>query len=208
VRIAVVDDHPLVRKGLVMVLSLESEYEVVGEAETVDQGIAVLKKCQPDIALVDLRLGNDSGLNLIERARVEGVNAKYVILTSSSDQEDFREAEQIGINGYILKEALPEELVHAMKIVGRGRKYYDPGILELKMRAEEENTIIEDLTQREKDVLIALGQGLNNRAITEKLFVSESTVKKHISQILSKLNLADRTQAALYAHSKGLVKFN
>jgi len=202
-RLAVIDDHPLVRQGISSILRTESSMEVVGEAENFKDAVNVIKSTEPDLSLIDLRLGNDSGLSVIEQAKQLGIKGKFAILTSSGNEQDFLYAEQLGVSGYILKEALPEEIIHAIKVISRGRKYYDPGILELKMRGE--TLMSEGLTPREKEVLIALGNGLNNQDIAASLFVSENTVKKHVSQVLAKLNLADRTQAALYAYSKGLV---
>jgi len=202
-RLVVIDDHPLVRQGISSILRTESSMEVVGEAENFKDAVNVIKSTEPDLSLIDLRLGNDSGLSVIEQAKQLGIKGKFAILTSSGNEQDFLYAEQLGVSGYILKEALPEEIIHAIKVISRGRKYYDPGILELKMRGE--TLMSEGLTPREKEVLIALGNGLNNQDIAASLFVSENTVKKHVSQVLAKLNLADRTQAALYAYSKGLV---
>jgi len=202
-RLVVIDDHPLVRQGISSILRTESSMEVVGEAENFKDAVNVIKSTEPDLSLIDLRLGNDSGLSVIEQAKQLGIKSKFAILTSSGNEQDFLYAEQLGVSGYILKEALPEEIIHAIKVISRGRKYYDPGILELKMRGE--TLMSEGLTPREKEVLIALGNGLNNQDIAASLFVSENTVKKHVSQVLAKLNLADRTQAALYAYSKGLV---
>jgi len=203
-RLVVIDDHPLVRQGISSILRTESSMEVVGEAENFKDAVNVIKSTEPDLSLIDLRLGNDSGLSVIEQAKQLGIKGKFAILTSSGNEQDFLYAEQLGVSGYILKEALPEEIIHAIKVISRGRKYYDPGILELKMRGE--TLMSEGLTPREKEVLIALGNGLNNQDIAASLFVSENTVKKHVSQVLAKLNLADRTQAALYAYSKGLVE--
>ena len=202
-RLVVIDDHPLVRQGISSILRTESSMEVVGEAENFKDAVNVIKSTEPDLSLIDLRLGNDSGLSVIEQAKQLGIKGKFAILTSSGNEQDFLYAEQLGVSGYILKEALPEEIIHAIKVISRGRKYYDPGILELKMRGKM--LMSEGLTPREKEVLIALGNGLNNQDIAASLFVSENTVKKHVSQVLAKLNLADRTQAALYAYSKGLV---
>jgi len=203
-KLTVIDDHPLVRKGLISVLSSEPSFEVVGEAETVRQSIEVLHRMKSDIVIVDLRLGDSSGLEVIDEARKKQINCKFVIFTSSGSERDFLDAERLGVNGYILKEALPEEIIHAIRVIGQGRKYYDPRILEIKMKGE---TILnEELTPREREVLAALGKGLSNRDIASQIYVSENTVKKHVSQILAKLNLGDRTQAALYAYSRGLVR--
>lgn len=205
-RIVLVDDHPLVRKGLISVLSLEQDLEVIGEASNTKEALEIINRQQPDVALVDLRLGNEYGIDLIEKSNKDSTDCKFIVLTSSADEYDFRRAEEVGAQGYVLKEALPEELLYAVRLVSRGRKYYDPGIMDEMMKASSNNVMIEELTPREQDVLVALGEGLCNRDIAKRLFITEYTVKKHVSQILGKLELTDRTQAALYAYSKGLVR--
>jgi two-component system nitrate/nitrite response regulator NarL len=202
-KVLLIDDHPLVRKGLASVLSLEKDIEIVGEAGNMKDALRAIATHNPDLALVDLRLGNDYGLDIIEKCK--NTSCKFIVLTSSSSDNYFKRAEEVGALGYVLKEALPEELLFAVRLVYKGRKYYDPGLMELLMKTSSENDLADDLTPREKEVLIALGQGLSNRDIAEKLYITEYTVKKHVSQILSKLELADRTQAALYAHAKGYV---
>jgi two-component system nitrate/nitrite response regulator NarL len=204
-KLILVDDHPLVRKGLISVLSLEPDMEIIGEAGNVKDALELINKAKPDLALIDLRLGNEYGLDILEKCGKD-TSCKFIILTSSADEEDFRRSEEAGALGYVLKEALPEELLFAARLVSRGRKYFDPGIMEHIMKGAQQDIMAEELTPREKDVLIALGEGLCNRDIARKLYITEYTVKKHVSQILAKLNLADRTQAALYAHSKGLVR--
>lgn len=201
--VLLVDDHPLVRRGIISVLSSESSLQVVGEAETTKQGLEALDKLRPDLVLTDIRLGDGNGLELIEEAKKLNIKCKFVILTSSSNEQDFLTAEHLGASGYLLKESLPEEIVHALRVISQGRKYYDPGVISIKVRGAQ--VMNEDLTVREKEVLSALGRGLSNKDIAAQLFVSENTVKKHVSQVLAKLNLEDRTQAALYAYSRGLV---
>ena len=205
-RIVLIDDHPLVRKGLISVLSLEKDLEVIGEASNTKEALELINRQQPDVALVDLRLGKEYGIDIIEKSNKDNTDCKFIVLTSSADEHDFRRAEEVGAQGYVLKEALPEELLYALRLVSRGRKYYDPGIMDEIMKTSFNNETIEELTPREQEVLIALGEGLCNRDIAKKLFVTEYTVKKHVSQILAKLELTDRTQAAIYAHSKGLIR--
>lgn len=205
-RIVLIDDHLLVRKGLFLVLSLENDIEIVGEAGNVKEAISMINKSHPDIALVDLRLGKEYGLDIIEKCKKNNTDTKFIILTSSADEDDFRKSEDYGADGYVLKEALPEELLYAVRLVYKGRKYYDPGIMEGILRTSTQDGMVEELTPREQDVLKALGEGLCNKDIAQKLYITEYTVKKHVSQILAKLDLTDRTQAALYAHSKRFVK--
>ncbi len=209
-KLVIVDDHPLVRRGLISILSLDESIEILGEATNKKEAMNLFKVSKPDIALVDLRLGEESGLDLISDAFRQGVTCKFVILTSSMEEEDFRLAKQIGVEGYVLKEALPEELINALQIISRGRKYYDTGILDLVMNTNESREVdgpFEQLTPKEKEVLIKLGLGHSNKEISQTLFITEFTVKKHVSQVFAKLGLADRTHAALYANAKGLAKY-
>jgi len=197
-KLIIIDDHPLVRKGLEFVLSLESDIEVVGEASNRSEALFLLETHNPDIALVDLKLGNEYGLDIVTDALRNKIFCKFIILTSSVNDYDFRKAQEVGAYGYILKEALPEELLYAIRLVDHGRKYYDPGIIGAVMKESTTDIYNEALTPREQEVLLALGEGLCNKDIAKKLFISDYTVKKHVSQILAKLGLHDRTQAALY----------
>jgi len=200
--IVIVDDHPLVRQGLTAVLSAEENMNLIGEAANADEALEIITRTKPDIALVDLRLMDVSGLDIVKVCMEKVPACKYIILTSSVDQEDFRRARELGVDGYVLKEAFPEELIAAIRLVNRGRKYYDPSMVDLVMNKDEDDSLIEQLTPRELEVLRALGEGLNNKDIAKKLFITEYTVKKHVSQILAKLDLTGRTQAALYAVDK------
>jgi len=207
-KVIVVDDHPLVRRGVEVVAGLEPDINLVGFASNGKEAMELLAEIQPDVALVDLRLPGEYGLDIIKKARTICPGCKYIVLTSYATEEEIREAMATKVDGYILKEALPEELISAIRLVGRGKKYYDPVVVQYAMGSEGRD--MEDslgrLTPRELEVLAALARGMNNKAISEKLFISEHTVKKHIGQILEKLELHDRTQAALYAVSKGLNK--
>lgn len=206
-RIILVDDHPLVRKGLISVLSLEEDFEIIGEASNKTEAIKYITDKKPDIALVDLRLGEENGLDIIEHFNNKNIGCKFMVLTSSANEWNFKKAQEFGAQGYILKEALPEELIYALQLISRGRKYYDPGILDEIMNETNDGIMLEELTEREQEVLMALGEGLSNKEIAQKLYISIFTVKKHVSQVLAKLNLADRTQAALYIQSR-LQKIN
>ncbi|QSO47297.1 LuxR C-terminal-related transcriptional regulator [Alicyclobacillus mengziensis] len=201
-RVVIVDDHPLVLTGLVAVFASEDDIEVVGQAATVEGAVRVICEQGPDVALIDLKLRTDSGLSVIHECKPVVQDCRYVVLTSSASRSDFAKATQEGVDGYALKEALPEELLYAMRIVAKGRRYYDPIFLEEVPYAHD--GFHEHLTPKEMEVLRSLGRGLTNREIAHELFITEFTVKKHVSQVLAKLNLADRTQAALWANANGL----
>lgn len=209
-KVIIVDDHPLVRKGLKSILTLDDSMEVLGEATNRREAMELFKTLKPELALIDLRLGSESGLDLITEAIRLGSNCKFVVLTSSTEEDDFRRAKEIGVDGYVLKEALPEELIHALRIISKGRKYYDPGVFDLltnSRKPPEADGHIEQLTPKEKEVLLELGMGLSNKEISTSMYITEYTVKKHVSQVLAKLELSDRTHAALYANAIGLVTY-
>lgn len=203
-KVVIIDDHPLVRKGIAMVLSLEGDIEVIGEASDVESGINLIMEEKPDLALIDLRLGKKSGLDVVVKIDRKDYKGKLVILTTSSEERDFKNAEAAEVDGYILKDALPEEICYAIRLISKGRKYYDPGVMEALVKDENQSDL-DCLTCREKDVLKLLGKGLSNMEIAGTLYITEHTVKKHVSQILSKLGYADRTQAAIHAVTAGLV---
>lgn len=196
-KVIIVDDHPLVRQGLSSVLGTQEDIELIGECSNVISAIRLIYELKPDIAIVDLMLGKESGLDIVVEVRKSNLDIKFIILTSSASYENFIQAEKIGVEGYVLKEALPDEFLYAIRLIYRGRKYYDPELIELK-REQEESAYNEQLTEREIEVLKELSYGLNNKQIANKLYITENTVKKHVSQILAKLNLNDRTQAAIY----------
>ena len=204
--ILIVDDHPLVRKGLLSILSLEENIEKIYEASNIEQAIHTLKREKIDIAIIDLSLGKEYGLDVVEKARKELclTHIKFVILTSSIREDDFNKANKVNVDGYILKDAFTDDIIYALRVVLRGKRFIDPEIL-YYVSNHHNNKNMEKLTIREKDILLVLGEGLSNQQIAEKLYISENTVKKHISSILAKLGLEHRTQAALYANSSNYI---
>jgi len=204
VKMIMVDDHPLVKEGIEAVVNLESDLELNGYAANAEDAIELIREQMPHIALIDLRLQNDQhGLDIIREARKMNSTTRYIILTSFATEEEIKKAMEEKVEGYILKEALPEELLLAIRAVSRGRKFYDPAVVQYALEQPQavQKSTLEKLTPREIDVLRLLGRGCNNRAIAEELVISEHTVKKHVGQILEKLHLQDRTQAALYSVS-------
>ncbi len=200
--VLIVDDHPLVCSGIKNILISEADIKTVEQANDVRTALERLSEQYFDLVLVDMRLKNESGLDFISAAKSKNLGSKFVILSSSSSSRDFEKALEVGIDGYILKDAFPEDIVYALKTVLRGRKYFDPAFVEQGGLQSQQHSKgaegMESLSRREIEVLECLGKGLSNKSIAEKLFISENTVKKHISSILAKLGLDDRTQAALY----------
>jgi DNA-binding NarL/FixJ family response regulator len=209
IHIIILDDHPLVRQGIRAIVATGNTINVVGEASNAQEALKLMEQTQPDLVLVDLNLGNNNGLDFIQAARRLGHTCKYMILTSSVTRSELQLAQSLKIDGVCLKEAFPEDLLYAIEFVARGRKYYDPVFMESMMdpKPTDEEQELSDLTPKQLEVLMSLGKGHSNREIANVLYITEFTVKKHVSQILAKLNLTDRTQAALYASSKGLVQF-
>jgi two-component system nitrate/nitrite response regulator NarL len=204
-KLLLVDDHPLVAQGLSAVLQHEPEFELAGFATTGKEALAHYEIVKPDMLLVDLRLPGESGLDVIRTLRKKYPDAKCVVLTSSSAAHEVKEAIGLGVDGYVLKDALPEELLEALKRIAVGRKYYDAKAMEVFVEIGVSGAaLLKELTEREIEVLKELAAGRSNKQIAGKLWIADSTVKKHISAILAKLNLTDRTQAALFAVEHGL----
>ncbi|KUG02965.1 dna-binding response regulator [hydrocarbon metagenome] len=200
-KLLLIDDHPLVLQGISSIMQFQDDMEVVGTACSAQEGLTLLSESQPDIVIVDLRLAGETGLDFIRQARSIPSVCRFIILSSSSERVDVKQALNEKVDGYILKEAMPDEIVNAVRLVARGRNYIDPALMQNLICQEKDP--IDELTPRELEVLDAIASGMSNREIANSLFVTEYTVKKHVSQILDKLKMADRTQAALYAFSRG-----
>ncbi len=210
-RIILVDDQTLVRRGLISILSLQKTMEVCGEAKNKLDALLLIQSEKPDLVIVDFHLGQESGLDLITETRQQGSTCKFAILTYSKDSLSFKRAKAMNVDGYISRESNAEELIYAFQLIQRGRTYYDPDIIDLLLHSQKksyaDNSRVKHLTSKEIEVLQKLGIGFSNKQISECLFITENTVKKHVSQVLSKLDLGDRTQAALYANVTGLVQY-
>ena len=208
IRVAIADDHPVVRQGLRAFLDSLSDVEVVGEAEDGESAVQLTVTEEPDVLLLDLKMPKLDGVGVISRLRSRGTSTRILVLTSFTAQQEVIPAIQAGADGYLLKDADPSELEQAIRAVHRGDPLLAPEAAAAVMAAVSGQTPdfpeLDRLTPREREVLAALGRGLSNRGLAEELFVSEKTIKTHVSSVLMKLGLADRVQAALFAVRVGL----
>ena len=207
IRILVADDHPVVRDGLVAVLSTQPDFEVVGEASTGTDVVQSYMTLMPDVILMDLEMPELDGVSALARVREHDRDARVIIFTAFDTDERILEAVRAGAAGYILKGAPREEVFRAVRTVHAGGSLLEPVVASKLMqqlsRAQDE--VSEELTPRELEVIQLLAQGLQNKEIAAQLSISERTVKFHVSSILAKLGAGNRTEAVALAAQKGLV---
>ncbi|MBR8663166.1 response regulator transcription factor [Bacillus paralicheniformis] len=207
VKIIIADDHHIVRKGLLFFFKTKSDFDVVGEASTGIEALDVLRRREADIVLMDLSMPEMDGIEATKRIKKAYPSVKIIALTSYADESYVIPAIQAGASAYQLKDAEPDELVETIRAVYGGRYSLDPSIMSHvfhHMSQADEKEKKHQLTKREKDVLLEITKGKSNKEIAASLFISEKTVKTHVSNLLSKLGLSDRTQAALFAVKHGL----
>jgi len=208
IRVIIADDHPVVRRGLRAFLDSLNDIEVVGEAVDGVGAVQLTVTEEPDVLLLDLKMPKLDGIGVISRLRSRGASTRILVLTSFTAQQQVIPAIQAGADGYLLKDADPSELEQAIRAVYRGDSLLAPKAAAAVMAAVSGETPdlpeLARLTPREHEVLAGLGRGLSNRGLAEELFITEKTIKTHVSSILMKLGLADRVQAALFAVRVGL----
>jgi two-component system, NarL family, response regulator LiaR len=201
IRVLIADDHAVVRQGLRTFLDLQDDIEVVAEASDGAEAVEAAARLEPDIVLIDLVMPRVDGIEAIRRLREQVPAARAIVLSSFIDDDKLLPAVHAGAAGYLLKDVQPQELVEAIRAVHGGGALLHP---QVAARLLEELT--EDpLTPREREVLVLIGRGMPNKLIARELSLSEKTVKAHVSSILAKLGVSDRTQAALYAVREGIV---
>lgn len=225
-KIFIVEDQQLIRQGLVALLSLEEGITVIGEAENGQIALNHLEKLspkeRPNVVLMDIRMPIMDGVATTGVLSQRYPTIKVLVLTTFDDDALITQAMAAGAKGYLLKDTPSEDVAMAIRTVAKGHSHFGPGIVQKMMEAlpqtaapspqenlpsAENNEAIAALTPREKEVLVYLGQGASNREIAEALYISEGTVKNHVTRILSQLGLRDRTQAALLAQSSHIKKF-
>jgi NarL family two-component system response regulator LiaR len=202
IRVLIADDHPVVRQGLRSFLELQEELEVVGEATDGAEAVAMAGRSRPHVVLLDLVMPRMDGVEAIHRIREVSPATNVIVLTTFSDDRQVFPAVRAGASGYLLKDVHPHQLVEAIRTVHGGESLLHPTVATKLMQefaGRRLRSEADALTDRERDVLRLLTRGMSNREIASDLHVSEKTVKTHVSSVLAKLGLADRTQAALYA---------
>ena len=209
IRILIADDHAVVRHGLRALIATEPDLELVGEATDGVEAVEQTARLHPDVILMDMAMPRKTGLEAICDIKRDDPHARILVLTSFAEDEQVFPAIKAGATGYLLKDTAPRELLQAIRDVARGEVSLHPTIArklvsELK-RPPDLPPAEEQLTEREVQVLALVARGLSNKEIADQLFIGERTVRTHISNILGKLQLANRTQAALYAQREGLV---
>ncbi|AHX21346.1 response regulator transcription factor [Bacillus cereus] len=213
IKVLLVDDHTVVLKGLAFFLSTQEDLELVGEANNGKEALVKVGETTPDVILMDLYMPEMDGVEATAYIKKEYPNVKVIVLTSFSDQAHVLPALRAGASGYILKDVEPDQLVEAIRSAYKGNIQLHPDIanallsqtLPVEEKEEEPSIQVDVLTARENEVLQLLAKGMSNKEIASVLVITEKTVKAHVSSILSKLNLSDRTQAALYAVKNGIV---
>ncbi len=205
IRLVVVDDHPVVRHGLVSMLKYEPDMQVVGEAGDGAEAVRVILEQQPDVVLLDLRLPQLSGIEVMKQTRPQVPHTRFLVLTTYDADEYIVPALSAGAQGYLLKDTLPEELTRAIRTLAAGGSPLEPAVAAKLLTSMNASQSEDELSARELDVLKLLVAGASNKAIAAQLNVSENTVKSHLSHIFDKLQVQSRAEAVAVALQRGIV---
>ena len=196
--VLVLDDHPIARQGLESVIKLHRPDKETVQAGTVKEAIDLIKEKSIDSVFVDLNLHNESGFDFLEWIQSQNKNIKTFVITSSSSESDFVKAKNMGIDAYILKDAFIDDIMYSLRVVDRGGKFYSSDLMANVGNTSEDDKRIDTLTRRELEVALLLREGYSNAKIANNLSISEGTVKKHISNIFSKLEIYNRTEVLVF----------
>ncbi|WZL74686.1 response regulator transcription factor [Clostridiaceae bacterium 35-E11] len=212
ITVLIADDHALMRQGLKQILELEEDIEVIGLAVDGEDTIKKSQQLKPDVILLDINMPQMNGIQALRRLKDMGTDSKIIMLTIHEDREYLFETINIGASGYVLKDAESASLTKAIRDVYHGEAYIHPTLTSALVKEYNKKGKIDDayskdkLTRREYEVLSLIAEGKNNREIAEDLFISEKTVKNHVSNIFKKIEVNDRTQAAIYAYKHNIKK--
>jgi DNA-binding NarL/FixJ family response regulator len=210
VRILIADDHPVVRFGLTHMLNAEPDLTVVGEASDAHEVAEKIRTLEPDVTVLDMEMGEAHGVDALRALRAVDQVARVIIYTGYDDTERIVEAVHLGIQGYLLKDMGGTELVRAIRVVHGGETVFQPAVTtklleHMRQGSNPDGTLPEPLSERERQVLALMAEGQSNQAIADALFISERTVKFHVSSILAKLAAKNRTEAVMTAVKQGMV---
>ncbi|ATJ84566.1 two-component system response regulator NarL [Halomonas beimenensis] len=210
--ILIIDDHPLLRRGVTQLLELEDDMTLAGEAGEPEEGLRLAKALDPDLILLDLNMPGMDGIETLKRLREDGFAGRIVMFTVSDHEEDVVAALRAGADGYLLKDMDPDDMVHQLRQAALGRMVISDSLTALlaealrNQRSQPATPDIHSLTQREREILRELAAGLSNKLIARKLDITEGTVKVHVKHLLKKLNLRSRVEAAVWAVQEGVDK--
>lgn len=208
IKVMLVDDHEMVRIGLAAVLETEEDIQIVGEASNGADGIALVEQTKPDVVLMDLVMDGMDGIETTKRLTQKYPEVKVIVLTSFLDDEKMYPVIEAGAFSYLLKTSRASEITEAIRAAVKGQSILESQVatkMMNRMRQPQQTAAHDELTEREMEVLLAIAQGKSNQDIADELFIGIKTVKSHVTNILSKLDVDDRTQAAIYAIKHGLV---
>lgn len=209
INVLIADDHPLIREGLSKILSLNEDIKIIGEARDGREAVKMTMKTHPDVVLMDINMPHMNGIEAARVIKSELPQTGIIALTIHDDQEYIDEMIESGVSGFLLKDVEPETLVQSVREVSKGKSLFEEdhrGKKTADRKTYLKRDGLEELTRRELDVLQLIAKGMCNKDIAESLFISEKTVKNHLTNIFRKINVDDRTQAALFAIKKGIVK--
>lgn len=202
IRVFLLDDHEIVRRGLADLIGIQDDMEVVGEAGTAEEALRRIPAAQPNVAVLDVRLPDGSGVEVCREVRSSQPAVSCLMLTSYADDEALFNAIMAGASGYVLKEIRGNDLIEAIRQVAGGNSLLDPGmtskVLERLRNGSKENSELSQLSEQERTILTLIGQGMTNRQIGESMHLAEKTIKNYVSGLLAKLGMERRTQAAAY----------
>jgi DNA-binding NarL/FixJ family response regulator len=201
IRVFLLDDHEVVRRGIAATLELEPDLTVVGEASSASDALAVVRRCKPDVAVLDVRLGDGSGIDVCRQITSEFENVRSLILTSFDSDRALVDAGLAGAAGFVLKEIRGRQLAEAIRHVASGRRLLDDAQVRLALRRlrDSEEGRLYDLTPQERRIFDLIGEGWTNRQIAREMYLAEKTVKNYVSNLLAKLGMSRRTEAAALA---------
>ncbi|TCT12253.1 LuxR family two component transcriptional regulator [Natranaerovirga pectinivora] len=211
INILIADDHSMIREGLKQLIELEDDIRVIAQAGDGKETIEKIVKCNPDVILLDINMPIMNGLQVLKELKKEKIDAKVLVLTIHNEVEYLYKAVEIGVQGYVLKDSESDVLISAIRSINQGDTYIQPNMASLLFKrmnvkeSEKKYNFNNDLTRREIEVLKLITEGLLNKEIAHNLNISEKTVKNHVSNIFKKIDVSDRTQAAVYAIKKNIV---